>query len=142
MTVREEAREMDRAELEAVAAGIIARLTGRIPQAETGETAQYTAAKAETGAGLLPAAPDEGSGTQRLWTAVTADAAGTENVSTSAPATVLYPETYAYAETSAPGKEAPGSDPFAPVRGGADMRDISDFFMRDSRRYDNGFEKY
>lgn len=142
MTVREAAKEMEREELEAIAAGIIARLTGRTSAPEPGEAARHTAAKTEVGAGL-PHAAAAGDAAP-LWTAGTADSTGTERggAGESVPAPVLRKAAVSSVETAAAGKEAPESYPSAPARRGADMRDISDFFMRDSRRYDNGFEKY
>ncbi len=136
MSISELVSGMDRAEVELLAGEILARLEGRTVSANVEVPGEEE--KRKRAAQLL------------------------ETLRTGASAQLGQPETERGNRTEAPEREvylslrreapeergtaserkAPSYGQRASGRESGDMQSISDFFMRDSRRYDSGFERY
>lgn len=136
MSISELVSGMDRAEVELLAGEIVARLEGRTVSAgaegpgeeEKRKRAAQLLETLRTGSSARPEQPETERGKR-----------------TEAPEREVYlslrrevPEERGTADerkTLSNGQRVSG-------RGSGDMQSISDFFMRDSRRYDSGFERY
>lgn len=136
MTISELVSGLDREEIELLAREIVARLEGRSVSVSgdgddpgsKSESVNLLLEKVQNGALTQDGQPEPGyeKGVK------TPEGAAYFSLRREAP---QEPRAAQECKTLSDGQELSG-------RGGDDMQRISDFFMRDSRRYDSGFERY
>lgn len=140
MTIAELVSGMDREQIEALAGEIIARLEGRPVSVQAGAEGD---AENEKGPRGFVSQWDNYGARQGKAQSRLMDEAG-EHASRQEQSG---PYLSMRLDTENQGRTDDRRGPAVPQRGDpgrerADMQQISDFFMRDSRRYDSGFERY
>lgn len=131
---------MDREQIEALAGEIVARLEGRTAPVQA--PAQDGAEVSKEQRGLLSQWEIDGLRRGEEAQRPPETAAGPEPVQgQSAPFLSLRRDMENQGRTES-GQGPASAQRSAPVTERADMQRISDSFMRDSRRYDSGFERY